>query len=46
MDNSFLCVNAVDSWRELHYELDRIAHRQRSLERARGDDAERGSGDP
>ena len=46
MDNSFLCVNAVDSRRGLYYELDWVAHRQRSLERAKGNDIGWGSGDP
>ena len=46
MDNSFLCVNAVDSRRGLYYELDWVAHRQRSLERAKGNDIRWGSGDP
>ena len=46
MDNSFLCANAVDSRRGLYYELDWVAHRQRSLERAKADDVECGSGDP
>ena len=46
MDNSFLCANAVDSRRGLYYELDWVAHRQQSLERAKGDDVECGSGDP
>jgi len=45
-DNSFLCVNAVDSRRGLYYKVDWVAHRQRSLERAEGDNVEWGSGDP
>src|SRR5216683_628982 len=46
MDNSFLCVNAVDSRRGLYYELDWLAHRERSLKRAEGDSVEWGSGAP
>jgi len=46
MDNSFLCVNAVDSRRGLYYELDWLAHRERSLKRAKGDSVEWGSGAP
>jgi origin recognition complex subunit 1 len=46
MDNCFLCVNAVDSRRGLYYELDWLAHRERSLKRAEGDSVEWGSGAP
>lgn len=46
MANSFFCVNAVDSRRGLYYELDWHAHRKRSLERAREDGVQWGSGAP
>ena len=46
MANSFFCINAVDSRRGLYYELDWHAHRERSLERAKGDGAQWGSGAP
>jgi origin recognition complex subunit 1 len=44
--DSFFCLNAVDSRRGLYYELDWHAHRGRSLERAKGDDIQWGSGSP
>ena len=46
MANSFFCVNAVDSRRGLYYELDWHAHRRWSLERAKEDDVQWGSGAP
>jgi origin recognition complex subunit 1 len=46
MANSFFCVNAVDSRRGLYYELDWHAHRKRSLERAKEDGVQWGSGAP
>jgi origin recognition complex subunit 1 len=46
MANSFFCVNAVDSRRGLYFELDWHAHRKRSLERAKEDGMEWGSGAP
>jgi origin recognition complex subunit 1 len=46
MANSFFCVNAVDSRRGLYYELDWHAHRGRSLERAKEDGVQWGSGAP
>jgi origin recognition complex subunit 1 len=46
MANSFFCVNAVDSRRGLYYELDWHAHRMRSLERAKEDGVQWGSGAP
>jgi origin recognition complex subunit 1 len=46
MANSFFCVNAVDSRRGLYYELDWLAHRKRSLERAKEDGVQWGSGAP
>lgn len=45
-DNNFICVNAVDPRRGLYYELDWLAHRERSLERAEEDDVEWGSSAP
>jgi origin recognition complex subunit 1 len=46
MANSFFCVNAVDSRRGLYYELDWHTHRKQSLERAKEDSVQRGSGAP
>jgi origin recognition complex subunit 1 len=46
MANSFFCINAVDSRRGLYYELDWPAHRKRSLQRAKVDDVQWGSGAP
>ena len=46
MANSFFCANAVDSRRGLYYELNWHAHRERSLERAKGGDVQWGSGNP
>ncbi|KAI9511943.1 P-loop containing nucleoside triphosphate hydrolase protein [Russula earlei] len=44
--NSFYCVNAVDSRRGLYYKLDWHAHRERSLQCAKGDGMQWGSGVP
>ena len=46
MASSFFCANAVDSRRGLYYELDWHAHRKRSLERAKEDGVQWGSGTP
>jgi origin recognition complex subunit 1 len=45
-ENIFICVNAVDPRRGLYYELDWLAHRERSLKRAKEDDVEWGSSAP
>ncbi|KAH9029301.1 P-loop containing nucleoside triphosphate hydrolase protein [Lactarius deliciosus] len=45
-ENTFFCANAVDSRRGLYYELDWRGHREQSLERAKADSAEWGSGAP
>ena len=46
MENSFFCVNAVDSRRGLYYELDWHSHLAQSLERAKADGVQWGSGVP
>ncbi|KAF8263656.1 P-loop containing nucleoside triphosphate hydrolase protein [Lactarius quietus] len=45
-ENTFFCVNAVDSRRGLYYELDWRSHWEQSLERAKADSVEWGSGAP
>ncbi|KAH9025341.1 P-loop containing nucleoside triphosphate hydrolase protein [Lactarius hengduanensis] len=45
-ENTFFCANAVDSRRGLYYELDWRGHWEQSLERAKADSAECGSGAP
>ena len=45
-ENTFFCVNAVDPRRGLYYELDWRSHREQSLERAKADGMEWGSGAP
>ncbi|KAH8991280.1 P-loop containing nucleoside triphosphate hydrolase protein [Lactarius akahatsu] len=45
-ENTFFCANAVDSRRGLYYELDWRGHWEQSLERAKADSAEWGSGAP
>ncbi len=46
MENTFCCVNAVDSRRGLYYELDWRGHWEQSLERAKADGVEWGTGAP
>lgn len=45
-ENTFFCVNAVDSRRGLYYELDWRRHWEQSLERAKADGIEWGSSAP
>ena len=45
-ENSFFCVNAVDSRRGLYYELDWRSHWEQSLERAKADSVQWGSDAP
>ncbi|KAI9454389.1 hypothetical protein BJY52DRAFT_1225114 [Lactarius psammicola] len=46
VENNFFCVNAVDSRRGLYYELNWRDHKEQSLERAKADDVQWGSGAP